>query len=117
MKGLQTRFKDCSKMNYKDIEKSLKHSTRPMVVVFSRRVKRSRRSTILKKKVPRTHFELLKKSKRPKQKHTKTKKTPFRVHEFRGRSTLQFFTKCCKKHRIIKKNPRQICNATWSAQP
>ena len=51
VKGLQTRFKDCSKMNYKDIEKSLKHSTRPMVVVFSRRVKRSRRSTILKKKV------------------------------------------------------------------
>jgi Ca2+-binding EF-hand superfamily protein len=51
VKGLETRFKDCTKMNYKDVQKSLKNSTRPMVVLFSRRVKRSRRSTIVKKKV------------------------------------------------------------------
>eukprot|EP00944_MAST-04C_sp_MAST-4C-sp1_P000332 g332.t1 len=48
--GLETRFKDCSNMSYKMLQKTIKHTARPVVIVFSRRIKNSRRSTILKSK-------------------------------------------------------------------
>ena len=48
--GLETRFKDCSKMGYKTLQNTIKKSTRPVVIVFSRRIKQSRRTTILKNK-------------------------------------------------------------------